>query len=192
MTPRALRSVRSACSAAAIAFALTFGLASCTPSGDDLTAELHGSVVQIAERAAAGDFAGALAELDLLDRDVTTAVEAGEIDDAREGEIRAAIELVRADLVAAATPSATTPPPAPATEGDDDGEDDDPGNSGNGNGNGNGGNSGNGGNGNSGTGGESTVEPTEPPASEPPATEPPATEPPATEPPATVSPDSGE
>ena len=36
---------------------------------------MHTSVVQIAERAAAGDYPGALAELALLDRDVTSAVD---------------------------------------------------------------------------------------------------------------------
>jgi hypothetical protein len=105
---------------------------------------MHASVVQIAERAAAGDYAGALAELALLDRDVTSASENGTIDAAREAEIRAAMDLVRADLEAADAPATPTPEPAPAPEpttapADDDGGDD-PGNSdnkGKGNNNGN-------------------------------------------------------
>jgi hypothetical protein len=90
---------------------------------------MHSSVVQIAERAAEGDYAGALAELALLDRDVTSAVDAGRIDADREQEIRAAMELVRADLEAAETAETPTSTPTPTpTPSDDDGEDE-PGNS---------------------------------------------------------------
>ena len=160
---------------AAIAVALTFGLSACN-SPEQTADAMHTSVVQIAERAVAGDFAGALAELQLLERDVTVALDAGRIDADREQAIRAAIDLVRADLEAAVA-AATTPTPV-------DGDDDDDENSGNGNGNGNGGNSGNGND-----GGSDSGESTEPPATAPPATEPPATQPPATEPPATDSPD---
>lgn len=160
--------------AAAIAVALTFGLSGCI-SAEQTADAMHTSVVQIAERAVAADFAGALAELELLDRDVTVALDRGRIDADREQVIRAAIDLVRADLEAALAAS-TTPVPAPV----DDGGDDD-GNSGNGNGNG-----GNSGNGNGGGGGSG--ESTESPATAPSATEPPATVPPATEPPATDAP----
>lgn len=160
--------------AAAIAVALTFGLSGCI-SAEQTADAMHTSVVQIAERAVAADFAGALAELELLDRDVTVALDRGRIDADREQVIRAAIDLVRADLEAALAASTT---PAPV---DDDGDGEDDGNSGNGNGNG-----GNSGNGNGGGGGSG--ESTESPATAPPATEPPATEPPATEPPATDAP----
>lgn len=169
--------------AAVIAVALSFGLSACT-STEQTADAMHSSVVQIAERAVAGDFVGALAELELLDRDVTVALDTGRIDPDREQVIRAAIELVRADLEAAL--AAATPSPAPApVDGDDDDDED----------NGDSGNSGNGNGGNSGNGGGSTEPPTTaPPATTaPPVTEPPATEPPATEPPATDAPaDQGE
>jgi len=127
---------RAVLPAAAIALALTFGLTACNPADD--TAAMRTSVVQIAERAAAGDYAGALAELALLDRDVTAALEAGRIDVEREQEIRAAIELVRADLEVAevaTTPTETpTPTPTPTDDDDDDapGKSDDKGNKGKG------------------------------------------------------------
>jgi hypothetical protein len=138
---RRLRARRAILPAAALAGALTFGLSACGASSESTSAAMHASVVQIAERAAEGDYAGALAELALLDRDVTTASENGTIDAAREAEIRAAMDLVRADLETADAPSTPTPTPEPtAVPSDDDGGDDDPGNSdnkGKGNNNGN-------------------------------------------------------
>ncbi len=98
--------------------ALAFGLGACAPAGDQLEAYMHASVVEIAERSAAGDYAGALAELALLERDVTRAAGDGRIGREREQEIRVAMDLVRADLEAAgaaATPSPTTQP-LPGTE----------------------------------------------------------------------------
>lgn len=120
---------RAALPAAAIAIALTFGLSACT-STEATTTALHASVVQIAERAAAGDHAGALAELALFERDLVEAVESGQVDAEREQRIRAAMELVRADLEAAEVP--TTPAPGPEPTPDDAGDDagdDGPGNS---------------------------------------------------------------
>jgi uncharacterized membrane protein YgcG len=189
LAPRLSRR-RAALPAAAIAVALTFGLSACnTPGGT--SAAMHTSVVQIAERAAAGDYVGALAELALLDRDVAAALDAGRIDTAREQEIRAAMELVRADLEAALA-AATSPTPAPA-EGDDEGdgdEGDDEGNSGNGNGgnSGNGGNNGNG-NGNGNSGGSGSGESTAPATTEPPATVIPDTETPDPDAPVTDAPE---
>ena len=58
MTRRPFR-LRHTLSAAFMAGALTLGLSACV-SAEATTAELRGSVVQIAERAAAGDYAGAL------------------------------------------------------------------------------------------------------------------------------------
>lgn len=134
LAPRLTRR-RAALPAAAIAVALTFGLSACNTAGDT-SAAMHTSVVQIAERAAAGDYAGALAELALLDRDVAAALDAGRIDTAREQEIRAAMELVRADLEAAlATVTSPTPTPTPEPTQTDDGGDDS-GNEGEGNGGG--------------------------------------------------------
>ena len=126
--------------AAAIAITLAFGLSSCAASSENTAAAMHDSVVQISTRAAEGDYPGALAELALLERDVDAAVDDGAVDAAQESDIRAAIDLVRADLEAAdaaSTPSPTvTPAPAPAPAEDDDppGNDD---NKGKGNNNGN-------------------------------------------------------
>ena len=67
---RRLRGMRAVIPAAALAAGLAFGLSGCGASSDQVSAAMHTSVVQIAERAAAGDYPGALAELALLDRDV--------------------------------------------------------------------------------------------------------------------------
>ena len=117
--------------AAAVSAALALGLGGCAAQPSPAE-DLHASVVQIAQRASVEDFTGAMAELLLLERAVDAAVTEGALDDAREAEIRAAIELVRADLTAAATPTPTpTPTPTEAGTGDDD-DNSGPGNSGNG------------------------------------------------------------
>jgi hypothetical protein len=127
LAPRLARR-RAILPAAAIAVALAFGLSACN-SAENTGAAMHTSVVQIAERAAAGDYAGALAELALLDRDVTAALDAGHIDADREQEIRAAMELVRVDLEAAEVATTPTPTTPPTTDPAIDDEDDEPGNS---------------------------------------------------------------
>ena len=121
---RRLRGMRAVIPAAALAAGLVCGLSGCGASSDQVSAAMHASVVQIAERAAAGDYPGALAELALLDRDVTSAVENGSIDATREAEIRTAMDLVRADLEAADVASTPTPTPDPATVPADDNVDD--------------------------------------------------------------------
>ena len=171
----------AAASAVVLALAGSVLLSGCSPTdpSDAATEKLDASVVQTAERAASGDFAGAAASLDVLQARLTEYVEAGDVATDRSVEIQAAIDVVRADLtalIAAQTtpapqptePVATDPAPAPVpapveTVPDtvetpiDDGagdESDAPekGNSGKGNsGNGNSGN-GNSGNGNSGNG----------------------------------------
>ena len=113
--------------ATALAFCLVFGLGACTATGAQLGADLHASVVEISDRANVGDFAGALAALALLDRDVTAASDDGRLDADREREIRAAMDLVRADLEAAEVASTPTPTPTPVTVPEDD--DSGPGNS---------------------------------------------------------------
>lgn len=139
---RRLQSRRTLIPAATLAIGLVFGLSACAGTSENTAAAMHASVVQIADRAAAGDYAGALAELALLERDVATAAENGSIDAARETEITAAMDLVRADLEAAEVATTPTPEPtvAPSDDDGDDGDDDSnkgPGNnSGNGNGNG--------------------------------------------------------
>ena len=135
---RIVRNRRALVPAAALAVALAFGLTACGASSENTAAAMHASVVQVAERAAAGDYAGALAELALLERDVATAAENGTIDGTREQEITTAMDVVRADLEAAEV--ATTPTPEPTTvPSGDDGTDDtgDDGNKGPGNNNGN-------------------------------------------------------
>ncbi|MCD2441116.1 hypothetical protein LQ757_02390 [Agromyces sp. SYSU K20354] len=122
--------LRIALTATAMSAALALGLGGCAAAQPSASEGLRDSVVQIAQRASVEDFTGAMAELLLLERSVDAAVAAGELDGAREAEIRAAIELVRADLDAAATPT-PTPTPTP-TDGDNDGDGDNsgPGNSG--------------------------------------------------------------
>ncbi|WP_022892862.1 hypothetical protein [Agromyces subbeticus] len=123
---------RSALAAGAIAASLVFGLAACSPSAESVAGELHASVVQVATRAQAGDYLGALAELALLDNDVTAAVDNGTIDAEQAQEIREALALVQVDLEAAEAATTPTPEPEPAPdEGDDSGpgnSDDDQGN----------------------------------------------------------------
>lgn len=125
-----MRRLRITLTATAVTAVLALGLGGCAAQPSPAEG-LHDSVVQIAQRASVEDFTGAMAELLLLERAVDAAVTAGELDDAREAEIRAAIELVRAELDAAASP---TPTPAPAdtgNDGDGDGDNSGPGNSGN-------------------------------------------------------------
>jgi hypothetical protein len=119
--------IRTLVPATVLAVSLAFGLGACSSSGVQLSADLHASVVQISERAATGDYAGALAALALLDRDVASASDDGRLDSDRARAIREAIELVRADLEAAEVATTPTPEPAPA-EGDDDKGNDDKGN----------------------------------------------------------------
>lgn len=106
--------LRAVVPAAVLAAGLAFGLSACAASSEETAVAMHGSVVQISERAAAGDYAGALAELALLERDVASAAERGSIDADREARIRAAMDVVRADLEAA--DGASTPAPEPQPE----------------------------------------------------------------------------
>lgn len=122
--------IRTLVPATVLAVSLAFGLGACSSSGAQLSADLHASVVQISERAATGDYAGALAALALLDRDVASASDDGRLDSDRARAIREAIELVRVDLEAAeiATTPTPEPEPAPAEDDDDDKGNDDKGN----------------------------------------------------------------
>ena len=119
---RRIATRHAAIPAAAVALALVLGLSSCAASGENTAAAMHESVVQISTRAAEGDYPGALAELALLERDVDAAVEDGAVDATQESDIRAAIDLVRADLEAADVASTPAPAPAPAPAGDDAGQ----------------------------------------------------------------------
>ncbi|MFE6965145.1 hypothetical protein ACFVAJ_08535 [Agromyces sp. NPDC057679] len=124
------RRLRAAALATVVALGLGLGLAGCASEADAGDA-LHASVVRVAERSADEDFAGALAALLLLERDVDEAVAAGDLPEAQEAEVRAAIELVRDDLEAAEERArqASEPSPTP-TPADDDDDNSGPGNSG--------------------------------------------------------------
>lgn len=87
-------------------------LTGCAPS-DTPTAAFQDAVATVAEQAADGDAAGALASLDRLEADVDEALVDGRIDAARAVGIREAIDAVRADLERLAEPS---PTPTPSEE----------------------------------------------------------------------------
>ena len=131
--------------AGAALIALLSGCAS--PTFDQTTAtQLQESVVSVAESAAAGDFPGAVAELDELQTELDAAIEADLVTAARAARIQAAINVVRADLDVLVAPAAPATEPTPPTEPIDTGGAEDSGNgnsgknsngnSGNGNGNG--------------------------------------------------------
>lgn len=127
------RRPRLLATAAAAALALTapFALTGCAPA-DDAADELRASVVRVAEHSADADFAGALAALLLLEREVDDAVATGDLRAGQEAEIRTAIDLVRADLQAQVerVERETNPAPTPAPDDTDEDDDSGPGNSG--------------------------------------------------------------
>lgn len=131
--------------------ALTVGLAACsTPAIDSTTAaQLQDTVVAVAEHASSGDGAAAVAQLDELQAQLDSAVDADLITAARAARVQAAIDTVRADLetLAAPEPEASPAPEDPAEttpvddgggQGDDDGADGGAGNDNRGPGNNNG------------------------------------------------------
>jgi hypothetical protein len=99
---------------AVLAGILTFTMAGCSPS--DLSAatadDLQVSVVSIADAAAAGDTATALAAVDGLQQQLTAALDAGTVRAERGARIQAALDQVRADLQALVP----TPTPEPSEE----------------------------------------------------------------------------
>ena len=119
------------------------GCAAATPEiSSTASSEMQTTVVSIAESAAAGDAATALAQLDALQQQLDAAVADGSVSAERAASIQTRIDLVRGDLqpVVEQAPVVEPAPEAPAdtgTETDDSGEDDSgSGNSGNGDGNG--------------------------------------------------------
>jgi hypothetical protein len=128
----------------------------------DTGRELQQGVVLVADAAAAGDTAGAIAALDALEARLAEAEADGSVSASRLTDIRAAIATVRVDLspvvetpapTLTPTPSSVEPvePAAPVDDGADEPGDD--GGPGNGNGNGNDGGGGkNGDKGNTGNG----------------------------------------
>jgi hypothetical protein len=102
----------------ALALAGTMLLSGCAPTdpSDAATERLDASVVQTADRAASGDYAGAAASLDVLQTRLAEYVEAGDVTADRSVEIQAAIDTVRADLTALIA-AQSTPTPEPTESG---------------------------------------------------------------------------
>lgn len=135
--------IRRAGLLSAVTVAAALVLAGCSPAPED---GWRDQVSQAAEQASSGDYAAADATLATVEQAVTAARDDARIDDARAGEILAAVATVRADLSTLATPSpapsestspveTTTPTPTPAETDEDEPAAPAPGN-GNGNGNG--------------------------------------------------------
>lgn len=137
----------------AAALALTAGvLVGCAATPADIAGEtatqMQTTVVSIAESAAAGDAAGALAQLDGLQQQLDAALADGSVSAERGAAIQSRIDLVRADLQPAPAPvvEPTTAPDPAVTDDEGDGDGNDGGgndgggndNSGPGNNNGNG------------------------------------------------------
>ncbi|MBD8104356.1 hypothetical protein [Plantibacter sp. CFBP 8775] len=128
-------------------------LSGCAGPAADLDAstgrDLQSRVLVVANAAADGDTAGALAALDALEAQLAAAEAAGTVSATRAADIRAAIARVRADLSPAVETPAPTPEPSsvapvePVSPVEDDGGGDDSGNNGNNGNNGNKGNNGN-------------------------------------------------
>lgn len=98
------------------ALALSGCAATSTDLADATAGTMQQSVVLIAERAAAGDIAGALAELDALQARLDAAEGAGTISAERAGRVQQRIDLVRADLLALATQPTPVTTPVPTEE----------------------------------------------------------------------------
>ncbi|MFB6610691.1 hypothetical protein ACFCVO_10250 [Agromyces sp. NPDC056379] len=111
--------LRTAVGAGLLAGSLVFGLAACGQAPEAVSADLHSSVVQVAKRAASGDYLGAIAALALLENDVSAAVDSGAIDEEQAADIGEAIALVQADLEAAEAADSVTPTPTPSEDDDD-------------------------------------------------------------------------
>lgn len=139
--------LRAAASAAVLTVALL--LSACAGAAPGLAAtaarDMQETVVTIAQHAAAGDPAAAVAELDALQQRLDAALAADDITADRAALVQRSIDLVRADLEGVLAENATPAPPAtedagtgstsddPATDDGDTTDDSGKGNSGNGN-----------------------------------------------------------
>lgn len=105
---------------AAALIASVVGIAGCSASTAELSSELSGEwqarVVTIADLAAAGDNAAALAQLDLLDADARDARASRTITAERAALIQQSIDIVRADLQPTPVVSEETSAPAATPE----------------------------------------------------------------------------
>ncbi|GAC1378902.1 MAG: hypothetical protein NVS2B15_17710 [Pseudarthrobacter sp.] len=92
-------------------------LAGCANTPADLNpgtaAKLQDRLQTLARSAADNDFPAARTELDLLAGDVSAAAANGELSAGRRQDIQNAIDLIRADLIAA-TPATVVPTPVPS------------------------------------------------------------------------------
>ncbi len=95
----------------ALLLAATLALAACTPPAATPNGWQQ-NVQTIAEQAAAGDYASALAGLDTLEADVTARRDAGELTAEEADGILTRVATVRADLTALVP----TPTPTPTTD----------------------------------------------------------------------------
>lgn len=115
-------------------------LAGCAPApsalSEEVSTDMQSGVIAVAEAAAAGDSASALARLDEVQQKLDAARAAGAVSAERAGAIQTAIDTVRADLVPTAEPT-VEPLPEPTADPSvsDDGDDDDKSGPGNNNGN---------------------------------------------------------
>jgi hypothetical protein len=93
-----MRRLLRASLAVAVTAALLTGCAAAPDVSAGAAEDLQASVQQVATLASTGDHPSALAELDTLQSRLDAAVADDEVSDERSASIRAAIELVRADL----------------------------------------------------------------------------------------------
>lgn len=92
-------------------------LASCAAPADldsAAASQLQSRVMAVSKDAASKNYAGALADLDQLGRDLDAAAAAGKLTPARREQISSAMALVRADLSAARTAASASPSPSTA------------------------------------------------------------------------------
>jgi hypothetical protein len=98
----------------AIVLATALGAGGCAAAAPDITVGtselMQSTIVAAADRAAAGDSAGALSTLDSLQTQLDTAIGSGEVSAARAARIQDSLDLVRADLQPAPAPAETTAP----------------------------------------------------------------------------------
>lgn len=97
---------------------LCVGCAAQPAIDSEISAELQQEVVDLANTAAAGDAAAALAQLDALNLQLLEATSRGQVSSERSTQIGAAIELVRQDLQAVV--DAAEPEPVQPVEPEDD------------------------------------------------------------------------
>lgn len=143
---------------AAAALALCVTLSGCTSQPLDIDESvghtMQTTVVMAANQAASGDSSTALLTLDTLQIQLQQAIEGRQISAERAALVQESLDVVRADLQPAETPTSPNdlgPTETPPDDTNENGNGNGNGNGNNGNGNGNNGN-GNNGNGNNGNG----------------------------------------